>query len=384
MRIVIIAGNARSLIANRGDMIRALKDQGHEVVALVPEYDFLEEVESLGIEYHLLPLRRTGINPLRDVRGLRALVRLLRRLRSDAVFSYNIKPVVYGSLAAALAGVPRRFSMITGMGYLFSGETYRQRGLRSLASLLYRAALRYNDAVFFQNPDDRAMFESMGLLNGRARVVMTNGSGINLERFAFAEPVVEPLSFLLIGRLLQDKGIVEYVEAARALKARYPQVSFRLLGAHDANLPHALPGSVVDEWRQEGVVEYLGPTKDVRPYLSAASVYVLPSYREGTPRSVLEAMATGRPVVTTDAPGCRETVQEGVNGFLVPVKDSGALASAMERFILEPELIGSMGRESRRIAEEKYDVHEVNRVILEAMELDSPVKRGSEHPRARV
>ena len=198
---------------------------------------------------------------------------------------------------------------------------------------------------------------------------MINGSGVNVERYSFKPPQTETFIFLIIARLLWDKGVGEFVSAARLLKEKYPEVRWQIVGPFDNN-PSAIHREDVAKWQAEGLIEYMGATEDVRPYLEKASVYVLPSYREGTPRSVLEAMAMGRPVITTDAPGCRETVIDGVNGFLVPVRDKVALAEAMEKFIIDKELMAEMGRKGREIAESRYDVHKVNLSILRPMELD--------------
>jgi glycosyltransferase involved in cell wall biosynthesis len=363
-RIVFVAGNARSLIANRGDLIVALRQLEHEVIALVPAYDALPELSDLGIPYELVRLNRSSLDPLRDMRSLHELKCAIRRLVPDIVFSYTIKPVIYGTLAARWAGISRVTSMITGLGYLFSGESARQRAARLIAQRLYAFALPMNDAVFFQNPDDLETFRNSGLLRADQHVVLVNGSGINLDRFAPIALPNGPPRFLLIARLLQDKGITEFVEAASILKHEHPEAEFEVLGPHDPNLPHALSLEQVEQWRASGIVTFRPAVKDVRPYLAACSVYVLPSYREGTPRTVLEAMATGRAIITSDAPGCRETVVPGVNGFLVPPRDSAALAEAMRRFVLDPELAISMGRESRRISETKYDVELVNKVMI--------------------
>lgn len=370
-RILFLAGNTRSLIANRGDLIRAMQAAGHEVHALVPDYDLLPEIEELGIAWRTVGLRRTGVNPVADAASIRELYQKIREIRPDKVYAYTIKPVVYGVPAARWAGVPEVYAMITGMGYLFTGETPKQRLLRAVASRLYRHALRRTDAVFFQNPDDRNLFAELGILDRRVQPVMVNGSGVHTSRFAVAPFPEGPPVFLVIARLLGDKGIIEFVDAARRLKARYPEVRFQVLGPHDANLPHSLPLEMVEAWRRDPAIELLGSQRDVRPFIARSHVYVLPSYREGTPRSVLEAMSMGRPIVTTDAPGCRETVVEGENGFLVPPRTVEPLAEAMERFIQEPGLIPSMGARSRVIAEQKYDVDKVNQVIMQTMGLDS-------------
>lgn len=367
-RIAIISHYAPSLINFRGELIKTLVSAGHQVIALGPEEGFESELTAFGAEYRQIPLRRTGTNPLQDITTLFSLTKLLRELKPDVVLSYAVKPVIYGSLAAWLAGVPGVYSMITGLGYLFTGNTTKQKLLLRLVHPLYKAALSKNRVVFFQNPDDLGLFKALHLLPANQQQIIINGSGVDIDHFAYSQAVTEPLSFLLMARLIWDKGIAEYVAAARNLKKRYPQVFFKLLGAYDSN-PTAIRRDDVEKWENEGIIQYLGETRDVRPYLANSSVYVLPSYREGTPRSVLEAMSMGRPVITTDAPGCRETVQDGVNGFLVPVKDAVALEKAMERFILKPELIQEFGIASREIAVRKYDVRKVNKVIMDNMGL---------------
>jgi glycosyltransferase involved in cell wall biosynthesis len=368
-RVAICAGYSPSLLNFRGPLLRELVVGGHEVIACGPQAtpDLREALSELGVTFREVPCDRAGLSVRRDLRLLRALVSLFRSVEPDIVLNYTIKPVIYGSLAARLAGVPHVYSMITGVGYAFTGEGIGRRAVRMAASALLRLSLRGNRAVFFQNPDDRALFEQLGLIGQRGRSILINGSGVDIEEYRPA-PLPDQLSFLMIARLLADKGVREYVAAARLIRARYPDVRFRLVGPLDPN-PSALRREEIQKWVREGLIDYLGELEDVRPAIAASSVYVLPSYREGTPRTVLEAMAMGRPAVTTDAPGCRETVVHGVNGYLVPVRDAEALAQALERFIQEPELVGQMGGESRRIVADKYDVHKVNRVILETMRL---------------
>jgi glycosyltransferase involved in cell wall biosynthesis len=364
-KVLFIAGNARSLIANRGDLITELRRRGHEVAALVPSYDFLEEIENLSIPYEMINLKRMSMNPWYDLRYCVELVKKIRRFAPDVVFSYTVKPVIYGTIAARRAGVRRITSMITGLGYLYTAGSIKQLFARHIAELLYRFALRRNDAVFFQNPDDKSLFHKKGFFRPTQVTVLVNGSGVNLDRFQ-AVPVPEgPPRFLLIARLLEDKGIAEYVEAAARVKAAHPEAKFQVLGPHDPNLPRAIPLHQIEAWKAQGHVDFHPGVKDVRPHLANCSVYVLPSYREGTPRTVLEAMAMGRPVITTDAPGCRETVISGVNGFLVKVHDIADLAEAMRRFAGALDLIPRMGRASRDLAELKYDVNKVNAVIID-------------------
>lgn len=364
-RILIIAGNARSLIANRGDLIAELKARGHEVLALVPAHDALPELTELGIHYELVGLDRRRMNVFQDLRSCAELLRYVRRLAPSAVFSYTVKPVVYGTLAARLAGVRRVTSMITGMGFLFTGASCRQRVGRLVAKSLYAAALPLNDVVFFQNPDDRDEVGYAGPIPLCRKAVMVPGSGVNLSRFALAPVPSGAPTFLLVARLLRDKGIAEFVSAASRLKRKHPVARFEVLGPCDPTLPGAISLSTLERWKAEGCVTFLDGVKDVRPELSRCSVFVLPSYREGTPRSVLEAMATGRAIITTDAPGCRQTVQPGVNGLLVPPRCPEALSNAMEEFIKNPHLAEVMGAASRRMAEDVFDVRGVNRIVTE-------------------
>ncbi len=367
MQILIVAGMNSSLINFRGELIDSWKAMGHHVVAAAPGNEAKEELEARGVQYVEIPLSRTGLNPLKDIGGMYALVKLFRKEWPDLAFLYTVKPVIYGSFAARTVKTCRVYSLMTGLGYLFSGDSFLRKLVRRLSIFMYRLALRRNTLVFFQNPDDRRCFEQWKIVPSE-KTELVNGSGVNLERFSPAPLPKDTVTFLLIARLIWDKGIREYVEAARLVKKVYPQIRFLLVGPFDEN-PHALGKEEVASWVREGIIDYRGKTDDVRPVLAESSVYVLPSYREGTPRSVIEAMAMGRPVITTDAPGCRETVVDGVNGFFVPVKNVEKLVEVMETFIREPELIPRMGRHSRKFVAEKYDVHAVNETINAAMGL---------------
>lgn len=370
-RLAIITSQAFSLVNFRGSLIRDLVAQGIEVYALAPDHDDelrgrLRELGAVPVDYSL---SRTGMNPLRDWMDVLHLRRKLREIAPDATLAYFIKPVIYGTLAAWLVGVPRRYALIAGLGYVFTStgdrEPLKRRLLRRVVSGLYAVALRRAEVVFFQNDDDIGLFTASGIIRPE-QAVRTNGTGVDLEEWRQVPAVTEPVTFLLAARLLREKGIVEYAEAARRIKRAYPTARFVLLGGLDPN-PGGLTQAEVEAWVSEGFLEWPGHV-DVKPWLAAASVYVLPSYyREGVPRSTQEALALGRPVITTDAPGCRETVVPGVNGYLVPVRDVDALVAAMLRFIEDPARIVSMGRESRRLAEERFDVRMVNAVMLSAM-----------------
>ena len=367
---LLIASFPDSLIKFRGPLLQALLAKGLDVHVAAPDLavaeDIRRELMALGVTLHEIGLERTGTNPVADLVSKAELWRLMRRIRPDYVLGYTIKPVIYGSLAAWLAGVPNRMSLVTGLGYAFTGEASGKRGLlRKLVQCLYRLGLSKNHKVFFQNPDDHALFRQLDLLPADISSAVVNGSGVDVADYSVT-PLPETTSFLLIARLLGDKGVREYAKAAKKVKLQHPQVSFRLVGWIDDN-PDAIGQHELDEWVNSGTLEFLGKLADVRPAIASSNVYVLPSYREGTPRTVLEAMAMGRPVITTDAPGCRETVVDGDNGFLVSVQSVDELASAMIRFIEEQELTARMGQRSRQIAEEKYDVHKVNEFMLSKM-----------------
>jgi len=371
-RFLLVAGFPDSLLNFRGKLIEELLCRGFDVHVAAPGlpagHATRLRLEERGLIVHDIRLQRVGINPFADLIALFDLCKVIFRVRPEMMLSYTIKPVIYGSLAGFLLGVPRRFALITGVGYVFqdqSSNSLKQKFLRSVARRLYGFSLSKAVKVFFQNPDDLALFRYLRVISAKASVCIVNGSGVDVDCFSVV-PLPPGYRFLLIARLLNDKGVREYVEAARRVRMRHPEAVFFLVGWIDGN-PSAIKQSELDSWKAEGVVKYLGKLEDVRLAIAECSVYVLPSYREGTPRTVLEAMAMGRAIITTDAPGCRETVIDGENGFLVPVKAVDELTSAMLRFVDAPELLTRMGTRSRQIVEEKYDVHRVNAVMLNEM-----------------
>lgn len=364
--VVVLGSYAPSLITFRGPMIEDLVARGHRVVGMAHAIDpaTRERLAGIGAEARDVPLVNNSMNPLAMAASVRALAAAFADIRPDTVIAYTVKPVTLGAIAAARTGVPAFVALVTGLGFAFTGGGGLKRRISRLAaSRLYRKAFRHARAIIFQNPDDRDEFMRRRLVPEGAPVTIVNGSGIDLDRFEPAPLTPEP-HFLMISRLLGDKGVREYGAAAARLKARHPAARFRLVGYFDQS-PDAIRPEELARFERAGV-EFVGKLDDVRPAIGEANVYVLPSYREGTPRSVLEAMAMGRPVVTTDAPGCRETVEDGSNGFLVPPRDAAALEAAMERFIAAPQLIAEMGARSRALAERKFDVRAVNRAIFDA------------------
>lgn len=366
-RIAFISSQAFSVYNFRGALISALIEKGAKVFALAPDYDddSRNAVIALGAEPVDIRLSRAGMNPLRDGMDVWRLSRQLRELRLDACFTYFIKPVIYGTIAAAIVGIPKRFAMIEGAGYVFNEQDdlqWKRRILRRVVIVLYRLALRFAQRVFMLNRDDRQLFLETGMVTAD-KVVLLNGIGINLTRFSPRPLADRPACFIMVARLLREKGVYDYFEAARIVKKIHPEVRFILLGSIDCN-PGSLSQSEVDACVMDGVVECPGHVADVRDWIEHAHVFVLPSYREGVPRSTMEAMAMAKPIITTNAVGCKETVEEGVNGFKIPVCDVDALATAMSKFISEPELIARMGAASRRMAENKFDVEKINKRIL--------------------
>jgi glycosyltransferase involved in cell wall biosynthesis len=370
MHIVLLGNTARGVVNFWSVLVESLRAAGHRVTVFAPEGDVDADaaVRAMGVRLRHYPLDRKGLNPVRDMATLTALYRLFHREKPDMLFCYTIKPVIYGCLAARLAGVRRRFAAITGLGYMFEADSAAKKVLMALAILLYRLALFGAAAVFFQNREDKEFFAEAGIVTPAHRVELTRGTGVNIAHFAPAPLPPGPPVFLLVGRLLEAKGLYEYAQAARRLKERHPDVRFQLLGPPEHGLG-SVPLETVRDWEREGIIEYLGQTGDVRPYLAAASVIVLPSWREGAPCSVMEGMSMGRPAVVTDAPGCREVVFSGVNGHMASLRDPQGLADAMERFILHPEDIASMGAASRNIAVEKFDARKAAAHIMRVMGL---------------
>jgi glycosyltransferase involved in cell wall biosynthesis len=354
---------------------------GHKVIGVAPQETrgVPQALSDIGVRYVPFTLTRAGLNPIVDVLTLRRLKALFQHECPDVLLSYTIKPVIYGSLAAKWAGVPRIYALITGLGAAFHTSGIKGRLLRFMAVTMYRISLKRCTKVFVQNQEIADLFTRENIVpTDKLRVVA--GSGVDTSHFTFSPmPEGAPI-FLLLARMLRDKGVEEYVAAARLVKAQIPQARFLLVGDTDPN-PAAISRKQLDQWNAEGGIEYLSAVSDVRALLSDCFVYVLPSYHEGLPRSVLEAMAVGRPIITTDTIGCRETIFEagdpdpvhgcrrGRNGFLVPVRSVEPLAAAMKMLVHDRDMATSMGRESRTLVEEYFDVGIINSLMLRSMDL---------------
>ena len=365
MKFILISPKNRTVWNFRGDLVKELVKKGYKVVVTGPDQTDVEKIKALGARFVEIPMNKTGTNVIGDLQYCYALLQLFRKERPDITLGYTVKPVVYGAIAAKLADVKNINSLITGGGYTFIATSLKARILGLIVRTLYRIGLRRADHVIFQNPDDLKEFVKSKLVK-RDKCSYVHGSGVNLDQF---QPVPYPkeISFFCLSRLLKSKGVCEYLEAAKIVKEKYPEVNCYLLGKYEIEMQDAVEKEYVEQFIKDGIITRFEETDDVRPYYEQCSVYVLPSYREGTPRTVLEAMAMGRPIITTDTQGCRETVEDGKNGFLVPIKDSEAVAEKMIWFVEHPAEIETMGKESTILAKKKFDVRKVNRHMMKIM-----------------
>ncbi len=366
-KFLLISPKNRTVWNFRGDLIKEIVSKGYEVVVTGPDNTDVDKIEALGARFVVIPMNKTGTSVLGDLKYCHALTKLMKSEHPDATLGYTIKPCVYGAIAAKRAKVRSINSLVTGGGYTFIATSFKARVLGLIVRMLYRFGFSKADHVIFQNSDDLNEFAQKRLVK-KNKCAFVNGSGVNMDQFEPA-PLPETVTFFMLSRLLKSKGVREYLEAARIVKQKHPESRFCLLGKYETAMQDALDKEYVESFIRDGIIERFDETNDVRPYYARCSVYVLPSYREGTPRTVLEAMAMGRPIITTDTQGCRETVKDGLNGFLVPVKDARAVADKMCRLMEHPGEIARMGEQSRKYCEEKYDVHKVNAEMIRLMEL---------------
>jgi glycosyltransferase involved in cell wall biosynthesis len=347
-RVLLFANTDWYLYNFRFSLAKELRDQGHEVILVSSSGPFQQLLEENGFHWVPFELSRQGINPLYELWTLSRLTRLYRTLHPDIVHHFTIKPVLYGSIAAHYLKIPGIINSITGLGHVFIDSEPVTRFIRRLASVLYRINLRGTE-VIFENPEDRKIFIDLRFIKPEQSHLIL-GTGVDVERFRPTVKENKPPIVLFSSRMLATKGVLEYVEAARILKEKGIQARFALAGKADPGNPASIPEEQIDLWKQSHLVEWWGWQADMPAALAKADIFCLPSYREGVPNALLEATACGLPIVTTDTPGCRDVVTDGVNGLLVPVRDAQAVADALETLLLDPELRKRMGNAGREIA----------------------------------
>lgn len=371
--ILIIASYGPSLINFRISLITKLISKGHKVSVASPRKNFNEDmqkkIKDLGITINFFSLSRTSLNFFRDLKTVKEIFKIIKNSKPDMIISYTAKPVIYTGLILKYFPKISYFPLITGLGFAFTeSHLVKQKIIKYIMIRLYKIALKKAVKVSFQNIDDQLLFLQLRIIKKKYLSNITNGSGVDLNLYPFSNLPSKPI-FLMISRLLIDKGVREYVEAARIVRSHFSDVSFQLAGYLDEN-PSGITNDELQTWVNKGDIQYLGEVKSVQSILKSCRFFVLPSYREGTPRSTLEALATGRPIITTDVPGCRETVIHKKNGLLVPVKNYVALANAMMKLLNEKnETIEKMAYESYLIAKNKYEINKVNQSILNIMRL---------------
>lgn len=367
MRILIVSPKNKTVFNFRGDLIKDMIARGHCIVVTGPNRDYVDDILALGVEKFIeVPLVKDNISVRGDLNYFRLLRKVMKAEKPDMVFSYTIKPVVYGSMAAGLAGVKKNYAMVTGLGRVYTSDSLKTKAIRQITKTLYKQAFHYCKRVIFQNSDDIRNLISAKYLP-EEKTALVNGSGVDMERFYRSELPEKPV-FLMVGRVIREKGVMEYCKAARALKAQLPEARCILLGGFDQSIGSLKPEDI-QPFIDDGSIEFPGELKDPVSFYENSTVFVLPSYyREGLPRTILEAMSCGRPVVTTDWPGCREPILDGKNGFLVPVQNADALANKMIQLAKDRALLERMGEEAWRHCREKYAVEIINAQMREIME----------------
>lgn len=370
LKILLFANTDWFLYNFRLPLAKDLVDAGHQVLLVSPGGDYADRMSAEGFHHRQVRLSQKGTNPLREIQSIIEIIRLYKQEKPDVVHHFTIKPVLYGSLAAKLTSVLRIVNSITGLGYVFTSTALMAKILKCIVKTLYRGLLK-NTAVIFENTDDRKLFIDLKLVNS-AQSAFIPGSGVDIKLFTPSDEPPEPVTVLLPARLLYSKGIVEYVNAARLLKKQGVTARFVLAGDIYPGNPDHIEQSMVDGWINEGVVEWMGWQSDMAQVLKSAHIVCLPSYREGLPKALAEAAASGKPIVATDVPGCREIVRHGENGLLVPNKNVEALAEALKALIENPEIRKSMGEKSRKLAETQFSYFHVNRHTVQLYKLTQP------------
>lgn len=364
-RLLFVVNNPAFFLSHRLPLALAAQRAGYDVHVATMDGDSVTRIQALGLTHHVIPMTRSGNNPIQELQTVWALYRLFRRIRPDVVHLVTIKPVLYGGVAARLARVPGTVSAVSGLGFVFVAKGMKATLVRQVVKLLYRFALGHpNSRVVFQNGSDRDVLRGLGVVRD-AQVVMIRGSGVNLSDYAAVSEPAPPVVALMVARLLRDKGVMEFVEAARLLRQKGANVRMQLVGSIDAGNPASFTQADVQAWQQEGIIEALGERSDIAELYATSHMAVLPSYREGLPRSLIEAAACSRAVVTTDVPGCRDAIEPDVTGLLVPSHDARALADAIGRLADDDALRQRMGTAGRELAEREFDIDDVCRKHVE-------------------
>ena len=375
-KIFLVVNDLVTATNFRKDLIKTLHNLGHDVAVISPSQskfvnssEILNDSQKLGFRHIHISINRVSLNPFSSFKYILFLSKILKSERPDRVLLYTPKIVIFGSMASRIAGVHKVYSTINGLGYAFASQSFKAKFLSVLLKPLYKVALSLNAKVFFQNSDDRNYFLTNTLVDNN-KSFLINGSGVNINEFQPRAKLDQRYIFLMIARIIPEKGVYEFVQAARIVKRKYPNIVFQLLGPLESELPVILPQAVSD-WNKEGIIEYISEKSDVKPFIANCNTFVLPSYREGTPKSVLEAMAMGKPIITSDVPGCREPVIDGVNGYLVPSKNSHLLGESMLAIYEDEDFAKLAGVKSLEIIKDKYDVIKVNKFFMQALEIPS-------------
>ncbi len=367
MKIVVITHKTKNLAKTRKKLLQLLLDKEYEIVGICPEEDATDILEEMGIQTRVVQNNRISISLFRNIKYFFEVKKVLQEEKPDIVFNYTIKPNIIGSIAAKMAKVSRIYSMVTGLGYIYSSEKWRVKCIRLFCNIGYRIAFHLNTKVIFQNKDDKNDFIQRGYI-AKDKAFVIDGSGVDMERFTYTK-LPKEFNFLMVARMLDVKGVEEYCKAAEIIKKKYPKVSFTFVGEEE-NTYRGIKPDIIQPYKENHIVKFEGYQENVEEYIKKCKVFVLPSYlKEGIPRTLLEALAVGRPIITTDVSGCKETVKEGENGFLVRPRDIQELVEKMEYMIKHEALLQKMGECSFQYAKKRFEIHLINQKMLEIMDL---------------
>lgn len=367
MKILVVSPKNKTVFNFRGDLIKDIISKGNDVYVTGPNKDFVEDIMALGVNKFIeIPLIKDNTSVLGDFAYFKKLKAVMKEIKPELVFEYTIKPVIYGSIAAKSCGIKKIYPMVTGLGRVYASESIKTKAIRLITKVLYKTAFKGCNKVIFQNPDDVKEFVNRNYLSVD-KCVVVNGSGVNMERF-YRSDIPEKPVFLMVSRIIKEKGVLDFAEAARIVKKKVPEARFIILGGYDKSIG-ALKEEDIKEYLEDGSIELPGEVKDPVSFYGKSSVFVLPSYyREGLPRTILEGMACGRPIITTDWTGCREPVENGVNGYLIPVQSPEKLAEKMYELATNRGLVLKMSDAAYKTCKEKYDVEIVNQQMRKIME----------------